>query len=200
MMTIFYVVGNKAYLNITNRCPCSCTFCIRNNGEGAYGSDSLWLDREPTYDEIVDSIKKHNLNDYKEIIFCGYGEPLERLDMVMKVSEYIKSFADIPVRINTNGLSDLINNKPTAMLLSGKIDTMSISLNASCSEEYQKVSRPEYGDKAFNAILAFAEDCKKCIPRVIFSVVDVISKEEIEKCQKLSQQMGIQLRVRKYDS
>lgn len=199
MMTVFYAVGDKAYLNITNRCPCACTFCIRNNGEGAYGSDSLWLEREPSYEEIVSEIAKNDLSRYKEIVFCGYGEPLERIEIVIRVSDYIKSRCDIPIRLNTNGLSDLINKKPTASLLCGKIDIISISLNASDSEEYQKISNPCYGDKAFDALLNFAEECKKYIPRVLFSVVDVISEKEIEKCKKLSKQMDIQLRVRKYD-
>lgn len=79
-MTIVYEVGNNLYVNLTNKCPCSCTFCIRNNGDGAYGSDSLWLEHDPSDQEIIQALKEHNFKNYKEIVFCGYGEPTERLD------------------------------------------------------------------------------------------------------------------------
>lgn len=113
-MTILYEIGNKLYLNITNKCPCDCTFCIRNNAEGAYGSDSLWLEQDPTAEQTIAELRKKHLNDYSEIIFCGYGEPTEALDVLIAVAEYIKSVTKTPVRLNTNGLSDLINGKLTA--------------------------------------------------------------------------------------
>ena len=74
-MTICYPIGNKLYMNITNKCPCNCTFCIRHNGDSAYGSESLWLEHEPSFDEIMNDVIKYKLSDYEEIIFCGYGVP-----------------------------------------------------------------------------------------------------------------------------
>ena len=114
-------------MNVTNRCPCACTFCLRQNGESVYGSDSLWLEREPTVKEVCDSIDTWDLNKYNEVVFCGYGEPTERLDDLLEVAKYIKSKSDIKIRINTNGLADLIWNEPTAPKLQGLIDTVSIS-------------------------------------------------------------------------
>lgn len=198
MMTILYTVGNKLYVNITNRCPCACTFCIRNNGDGAYGSDSLWLEREPTVEEILRGFDKLDLDSFTELVFCGYGEPMERADAVAEVMAAIRKKSSIPARINTNGLSDLINGRETAHLLRD-FDTVSISLNAPTAEEYNEVSRPSL-ENAFDAILKFAEDCKKYVPKVIFSVVDVITKEQTERCQALADSMNIPLRVRKYDS
>ena len=113
-MTIVYEVGNSLYVNLTNKCPCSCTFCIRQNGDGAYGSDSLWLEHEPSAEEIKDALKKAGFKKYNEIIFCGYGEPTERIDILVLTAEFIKKNGGPPVRLNTNGLSDLINKKPTA--------------------------------------------------------------------------------------
>ena len=72
-MTISYEVGDNLYLNLTNKCPCACTFCIRNSADGAYGSDPLWLEHEPDFDEIMSDIDKRDLSKYKEIVFCGYG-------------------------------------------------------------------------------------------------------------------------------
>ena len=136
MMTITYPVKTGIYVNMTNRCPCACTFCLRHNGEGVYGSDSLWLDREPTVQEVCDSIDTWDLSKYNEIVFCGYGEPTERLYDLLEVAKYIKSKSDIKIRINTNGLADLIWNEKTAPKLEGLIDTVSVSLNATNKEEY----------------------------------------------------------------
>lgn len=201
MMTILYEVGNKLYLNITNRCPCSCTFCIRNNGDGAYGSDSLWLEREPTVQEVIEQLEKTDLNKYAQVVFCGYGEPLERINDVAEICRYLRTRKTCPpIRINTNGLSDLINEKPTAEILIGLVDIMSISLNAGSSKEYQIVSQPTFGEKSYRALLHFAQDCKEIFPKVMFTVVDVIPPEEIELARRVAEDMGIEFRVRKYDA
>lgn len=199
MTTILYEVGNNLYVNITNKCPCSCTFCIRNNADGAYGSDSLWLDHEPSYEEIINAFNQHDLSRYNEIVFCGYGEPLERIDVLTDVCRYLKLKDCPPIRLNTNGLSDLIHKKPTAEMLKGCIDIVSISLNAGTEKGYLEVTRPSFGAGSYEAMLSFAAECKKYIPRVIFSVVDVISKEEIELAGKRAEEMGIEFRVRTYD-
>lgn len=198
-MTILYEIENKLYINLTNKCPCDCIFCIRNNGEGAYGSDSLWLEKDPTAQQTIAELDKKELDSYAEIIFCGYGEPLEALDVLLEVSRYIKSKTKTPVRINTNGLADIIHGKPVAHLLEGLIDIASISLNAGSESEYMRVTQPSFGKQSFTAMLSFAKDCKKYIPKVLFSVVDVIPAEEIELCRQISAELEIPLRIRKYD-
>ena len=198
-MTILYTVGDKLYVNMTNRCPCRCTFCIRNNGDGAYGSDSLWLEREPSADEIKAEFEKYDLSKFTEVVFCGYGEPMERAWELADIAAFIKSNSDIKIRLNTNGLGDKIHGRPTAELLNGKVDIVSISLNSCDREKYNAVTRPKWED-AFEAMLSFASDCKKYVPKVMFTVVDVISPEEIEGSKALAGKLGIELRVRKYDS
>lgn len=199
-MTILYEIGNKLYLNITNKCPCDCTFCIRNNAEGAYGSDSLWLEQDPTAEQTIAELRKKHLNDYSEIIFCGYGEPTEALDVLIAVAEYIKSVTKTPVRLNTNGLSDLINGKLTAHFFEGLIDVVSVSLNAGSESEYLRVTQPSFGRQSFAAMQKFAVDCKSFVPKVMFSIVDVISAEEVELCREISEKTGVALRIRKLDS
>ena len=199
-MTILYEIENKLYINITNKCPCDCIFCIRNNAEGAYGSDSLWLEKDPTAEQTIAELDKKDLDSYAEIIFCGYGEPLEALDVLLEVAKNIKTRTKTPVRINTNGLADLIHGKSVAPLLEGLIDIVSISLNAGSESEYMRVTQPCFGKQSFNAMLDFAKECKKYIPKVVFSVVDVISPEEIEQCKQISENLGIPLRIRKYDN
>lgn len=199
-MTILYPVGEHLYVNLTNRCPCSCTFCIRQNGDGAYGSDSLWLEHEPDLEEVKAAFSAWKLSEFTELVFCGYGEPTEALLLLCEAARYAKSLPDCPpIRLNTNGLSDLIHKVPTAHYLQGLIDTVSISLNAGTEAEYLAVTRPKW-QNAFSAMQKFAVDCKQYVSRVMFTVVDVIPKEEIDAAQAVADSLGIPLRVRKYDS
>ena len=200
MMTITYPVHNGIYVNMTNRCPCACTFCLRHLSDHVEGSDSLWLDREPTVKEVCDSIDTWDLTKYSEIVFCGYGEPTMRLDDLLKVAAYIKSKSNIPLRINTNGLADLIAGEKVAHKLEGLIDTVSVSLNATNKEDYFKLVRPKFGIDSYDAMLSFTKECTKYVPNVIMTVVDeVTSKEEQEKCREICESIGAKLRVRPYE-
>ena len=198
-MTILYDVGKNIYVNVTNRCPCSCTFCIRNEQVGVYGSDSLWLEHEPSFDEVKAELDKKDFSQYKEVVFCGYGEPTERIDFVMELCDYIKSKSDIKIRINTNGLANLIHGCDKTPILKGRVDILSISLNAPTSEEYMEVSRPIFKEKAFPAILEFAKKAKEYVPKVMFSVVDCIGEEKVARSKELADQVGVKLRVRKFE-
>ena len=198
-MNISYEIDNKLYLNITNKCPCNCTFCIRHNNDGAYGSDPLWLEHQPDIDEIIANLETRNLDSYEEIIFCGFGEPTTELELLKKTAGYIKKTTKTPVRLNTNGLSDLINKRDTSADFEGLIDIISISLNASDSEAYDKVTRPTFKDAdCFAEMLSFAQRVKKFVPNVMLTVVDVIGEEEIKKSQAVADSVGIKLRVREY--
>ena len=195
-MNILYAIDSSLYVNITNQCPCRCTFCIRLESDEVAGSDSLWLDHEPTIEEVKEALKNYNLDNYNEVVFCGYGEPLVRINEVIEISKYIKSISNIKIRVNTNGLSDLIHDKDTAIMLKDTIDSISISLNAPDKEVYNKVTRPKFGEKSFDSMIKFARDCKTYINEVALSVVDEISEEEIEKSQKLADELQIPLRIR----
>ena len=201
MMTITYPVNKGLYINMTNRCPCACTFCLRHNAEGVYGSDSLWLEREPTVQEVCDSVDTWDLTQFEEVVFCGYGEPTERLEDLLLVAKHIKSKGNIKIRINTNGLADLIWQKQTAPQLKGLIDTVSISLNTPNKEDYLKVVRPKFGVESYDAMLHFAKDCTAHVPNVVMTVVDVVtSKEEQEQCRKICENIDARLRVRPFES
>ena len=200
METITYEVKKGLYLNITNRCPCSCTFCIRNNDDHVYGSDPLWLDHEPSVTEICDAIDQRDLGKYEEVVFCGYGEPTERLDALLEVAAYIKKKSPIQIRVNTNGLSDLIYGEKTAPKLKGLIDVVSISLNATNPEDYLKMVRPKFGIGSFDAMLSFAKDCKAYVPDVVMTIVDTVTtKEEQEKSLQICNDLSVRLRIREYE-
>ena len=198
-MTITYEVDGALYVNITNRCSNRCTFCIRNNGDGAYGSNSLWLSREPTSEEIFESIKNADPSNYSELVFCGYGEPTERLDVLVEVAKKVKECFDVKIRVNTNGHSSLIHNFNTAPMYKDVIDAVSISLNAPNAKEYDKVCKSVFGEAAFDGLLDFASKVKNYVPSVILTVVDVaLSEQEIAECKELADKVGVPLRVRKY--
>ena len=200
MMTITYRGRNSIYVNITNRCPCACVFCLRHNKDHVFNADSLWLEREPTVKEICDSIDSWDLTKYDEVVFCGYGEPTERLDDLLQVASHIKSKGKTKVRINTNGLADLICGEKTAHKLKGLIDTVSISLNATNREEYFELVRPKFGIDSYDAMLSFAKDCTECVPEVVMTVVDVVtSKEQQDLSRKICESIGATLRVRPYE-
>jgi len=199
-MTIFYELYGALYVNITNKCPCSCIFCIRNSTDVIKNSDPLWFEGdEPTIDEIKKDFERFDIEKYSEIVFCGFGEPTERMDILIETAKFLKTKTNKKIRLNTNGLSDLIlGRKNTACELKGLIDTVSISLNAPNAKRFAEVTNSVFKEESFEALLDFASDAKKCIDNVMFTVVDVISKKEIEECQKIADNMGIGLRVRKY--
>ena len=200
-MTATYRAGDGLYVNLTNRCPCACTFCIRQNGDGVYGSDSLWLKREPTADEVCAAIEE-SLGDCTELVFCGYGEPTERLDMLLEVAARFKRVHPfLPIRVNTNGLSDLIAGEPTAHRFKGLVDTVSISLNAPTAEEYVALCRPKFGAAAYPALLKFAEEVKGFVKDVVLTVVGTASltPENEAACRRIAAEHGIPLRVRRFE-
>ncbi|MBW9154430.1 TatD family nuclease-associated radical SAM protein [Clostridium estertheticum] len=187
------------YVNLTNNCPCSCTFCLRNTKEMAK-SNSLWLDTEPTTQQVIEEFEKYDLTQFNEIIFCGFGEPLTRLDDLIDVAKYLKNrSSNNPIRINTNGLADLVNKKETATFFKDLINTVSISLNASNAKEYLRLTRSKFGIESYDAMLKFAISCKKYVPNVVMTVVDCIGQEEIDACKVVCDDICVPLRVRPFE-
>ena len=199
-MEILYKVHNNLYINLTNRCPYSCTFCLRQKMDKVGESDTLWLIREPTAEEVIEEFKKWDVDGFHEIVFCGFGEPTEALDVLKKVAKFIKSKYNKPIRLNTNGVGSLINKRNIAPELKGLIDTVSISLNNPDPEEYAKLVRSKYGVKSFQEMIDFAKECKKYVPNVVMSTVDTtISHEEEKKCKEICDKIGAEYRIRPWE-
>ena len=202
-MTITYRSNRALYVNLTNRCPCACTFCIRNNDLGVFGSDSLWLEREPTLEEVTASLDGQDLASFDEVVFCGYGEPTERLEVLLAAAEHLKRRdASLRIRVNTNGLSDLVNGKPTAALFAGKVDSLSISLNTDDPAEYLALCRPKFGEAAYPAMLKFAKEAAAVVPEVVMTVVGepVTGLEKQARCRAIAEGLGARFRVRAYEA
>ncbi len=201
-MTVTYEVGEGLYINMTNRCSNRCDFCIRNNGDGAYGSDSLWLLREPTREEILESVISCDLSKYKEIVFCGYGEPTYRLaDAVFVAKEIKKANPALLIRINTNGQSDLILGCDSAKMYEGVFDVVSISLNTPNAQKYAEICHPVYREAAYSAMISFAKNVNKYVQNVVFSVVrETLTEEELAECEEIARNVGATLKIRDYIS
>ena len=197
MADIIYEFMGNPYLNITNRCPCACVFCVRGQARGLGSAANLWHEQDPGWDDILAALEGYDFTRAGEAVFCGYGEPMCAFENLKKAARWLKErFPNLALRVNTNGLGDLINESPTAHELKGLIDTVSISLNAPNAQRYHELVRPRFGEGAFCAMLHFARDCRECIPNVKFTVVDVLTPVEIEECQLIADKMGIPLRVR----
>ncbi|WP_027406048.1 TatD family nuclease-associated radical SAM protein [Anaerovibrio sp. RM50] len=189
------------YVNLTNKCNCACTFCLRNMKEMAEQS-SLWLKEEPSVDEVKSLLAELPWDMVSEIVFCGFGEPTCRIEAVVELLKYVKStHPEVKTRLNTNGLSDLMYGRSTAGDFAGGIlDTVSISLNASNRERYLELTRAKYGIESFDAMLKFAVDCKDYVLNVVMTVVEKVeNQQEIDLCQKICDDRGLKLRVRIYE-
>lgn len=201
-MTILYKVHNNLYVNLTNRCPCACTFCLRQNMDTVSEVDdrSLWLEHEPSYEEIIEDFKNYDMTEFNEVVFCGYGEPTERLDMLLKVAAYVKETFGNKIRVNTNGMADLIWEKDTTPDFKGLVDTVSISLNTPNPEKYHELVRCKFGMKSFDAMLTFAKNVRKYVPTVVMTTVDTtLTKEEEAQCAKICKDLGVIYRIRPWE-
>ena len=203
-MTITYEYEGALYVNLTNRCNCSCTFCLRHGkAQGSiYTEDSLWLEHEPSHEEAMASFLSRDIPSYREIVFCGYGEPTYRIDEIFALVDELKEkFGDKlpPVRINTNGHANLINGRDVCPELKGRIDTLSISLNADNAAAYAAICLPIQGEAAYQAMLDFAQEAARYVPHVVFTIVDKDkTAEEIENCKRIAAERGVQLRIRSF--
>ncbi len=200
-MEILYKVHNNLYVNLTNRCPYACTFCLRQTMDRIGESDRLWLEKEPTYEEVVAEFGKFDMSQYGEVVFCGFGEPTEAFDTLIKVAAYVKETFKMPVRINTNGMGNLINGRDIVPEMKGLVDTVSISLNNPNKEAYLALVRSKFGEQSFDEMISFAKECVAAIPNVVLTTVDTtISKEDEAKCQKLCDEIGATYRIRPWES
>lgn len=199
-MTILYKIHNNLYVNLTNKCPCACTFCLRQTRDSMEGSGSLWLEREPSVEEIIADFANFNMDDFNEVVFCGFGEPTERIDAVLQAARYVKDAYGKKTRINTNGLGNLVNGRDICPDMEGLIDTVSISLNTPNKERYYELTRSRFGIGSFDAMLDFAKSAVKYVPNVVMTTVaTTISHEEEEECRRICGQIGAKYRIRPWE-
>ncbi|MCD8152734.1 MAG: TIGR04100 family radical SAM protein [Clostridiales bacterium] len=196
-MEILYKVHNGLYANLTNKCPCACVFCLRQTMDRVGESDSLWLEREPALEEVIAAFDRFDMSQFEEFVFCGFGEPTEALPVLLPVAKYVKENFGTKIRINTNGMGNLIWERDITPEFEGLIDVVSISLNTPNAERYQELVRSKFGAGSFEAMLDFARRSVRHVPRVILSTVDTtITHEEEAECQRICDEIGVTYRIR----
>ncbi len=195
---LVYSLEGKIYINLTNRCTNDCIFCLRKDKDDVCGQE-LWLDSEDfTADDVIEQLKKFELSS--EVVFCGYGEPLLKFQILKDVAKYIKeNYPDTKIRINTNGHANYVYKMNVVPELVGLIDEISVSLNGSTSEEYDELSQPKFTG-AYEEVKKFIKCCSDSGIKTDTSIVDGYKgrRLDIAKCEEISSELGAKLRVREW--
>lgn len=198
---LVYTLDGKIYINLTNRCTNDCIFCLRNDKDDVCGQQ-LWLDDEnSTALDVIEQFDKiYKETPSKDVIFCGYGEPMLKLDVLKETAKYIKeNYSDTKLRINTNGHANFVNKRNVVPELKGLIDEFSVSLNASTENEYDELSQPKF-DKAYDEVKNFIKCCSDENISVVASVVEGYKGRhlDLETCEKIAHELGAKFRVREW--
>lgn len=196
--TLVYSLEGKTYINLTNRCTNNCIFCLRQDKNDVCGQD-MWLDNEDfSVEDVISQLKNFDISG--EVIFCGYGEPLLKLEILKEVAKYIKQNSpNTKIRINTNGHANFVYKRNIIPELKGLIDKISVSLNASTSEEYNELSQPKF-ENAYDEVKKFIKCCSQAGIQTDASIVDGYKgrRLDIEKCKQIANDLGANLRVREW--
>ncbi len=199
---LLYFLDGNPYINITNACTNSCVFCIRNQKDDVQGAN-LWLDKDnTTSNDVIEQIEanKQKVKDAHEIVFCGYGESLIKINEVVEVCKYLKeNFPDLKIRINTNGHANAIHKRNVAQDIAPYIDSISISLNAENEEKYNLVSNPKI-ENAYEEVKRFTRACiEEKIPTTLTVVTDVPNYPvDVERCEVVAKSLGAKFRAREF--
>lgn len=191
---IAYTIRNSTYLNITNRCTLRCVFCPKFKDYEVKGY-YLELPEEPEFSEILSALEEENWRIRDEVVFCGYGEPTQRLPLLIEVARYLKSQGARRIRLNTDGLGNLIHGRNIVTELQGLVDAVSISLNAPDPDTYARLCPNPYGKDAYPHVLSFIRACVGVIPEVVATVVGV-PRLDVERCRQIAEGLGAVFRYR----
>ena len=196
MTQIAYPIRNSLYLNITDRCTLECRFCPKHTAQGPVVHEyDLSLDHRPEVEEIIATIGDPTA--YEEIVFCGFGEPTLRLKVLLEVARWIKQHGG-KVRINTDGLANLVNKRNVLPEMQGLVDSLSVSLNAQNEEVYARHCQPALPG-SWQALLDFLAEAPKYIPKVTATAIDGLEGVDIQACEKLATELGVAFRRRELD-
>lgn len=199
--TLVYLLDGKIYINLTNNCTNDCIFCLRNDKDDVCGQ-TLWLDNEnyelnSVIEQFENAKQKTNSN---EVIFCGYGEPMLKIEILKGLAKYIKTrYPEIKIRVNTNGHANYVYKRNVVPELKGLVDEFSVSLNGATKEEYDEYSRPKF-DEAYEETKKFIRACSDESIKVVSSVVEGYKGKHIniEECEKIASSLGSGFRVREW--
>lgn len=198
---LVYTLDEKIYINLTNRCTNNCIFCLRKDKDDVVGQ-RLWLDNEnSTAKDVIEQFEKvYEKTPSQEVIFCGYGEPMLKFDVLKDVAKYIKDKSPkTKIRVNTNGHANYVYKKNVVPECKGLVDEFSVSLNGATKEEYNELSKPKF-DEAYEEVKKFIKACADEKISVVASVVEGYKGRhlDLEACEKIAQDLGAKFRVREW--
>jgi TatD family-associated radical SAM protein len=189
---ISYTIGDRLYLNITDRCTLECAFCPKTLGSLQVHEYDLTLDHRPSAAEIIASIE--DPAKYAEVVFCGYGEPTLRLNVLLEVAHWVKAHGG-KVRINTDGLANLVHKRNVLPELAPCVDSLSVSLNAQNEEVYNRHCIPALPG-SYDALLDFLKQAPSYIPEVSATAVEGLEGVDIAACERIAKELGVGFRKR----
>jgi TatD DNase family protein len=194
---IAYPIRRSLYLNVTDRCTNRCGFCAKRRSSVVKGHD-LSLDREPTPEEVLAAVEgEGGAAAWDEVVFCGLGEPLLRLEDVVTLAKELKRRGARRIRVNTDGLASLVHGRDVPAELSGVVDAVSVSLNAPEAATYERLCRPTVAG-AFRAVVDFLRSAREHVPDVTATAV-ALPGLDVKACETLAEGLGVKFRARKYD-
>ena len=190
-----YTLRDNRYLNITNRCTLRCAFCPKFNEEWTVQEYPLRLKREPMLEELM--LAAGNPEEYREIVFCGLGEPTLRLYTLLEVATRLRPRAK-RIRVNTDGLANYVYGRDVTPDMEGLIDALSVSLNAQDAETYNLHCRPKLPG-SFEAMLDFVKCARDFVPDITLTAIDGLAGVDIAACEKIARGLGVRFRRRVLD-
>lgn len=195
---LVYELDKKIYINLTNRCTNDCIFCLRKDKDDVCGQQ-LWLDDEnSTSKDVIEQLGNFKISP--EVIFCGYGEPLLKFEVLKEVAQYLKShYPNVKIRVNTNGHANFVYKRNIVPELKGLVDEFSVSLNGATSQEYDELSQPKF-DGAYEEVKKFIKACSDEGISVVASIVENYKGRhlDLEKCEDIAQTLGAKFRAREW--
>lgn len=199
---LLYFLDNKPYINMTNACTNRCVFCLRDQKEDVQGAN-LWLENDnATSQDVIEQIEENikKVLQAGEIVFCGYGEPLIKINEVVEISKYLKEkYPNLKIRINTNGHANAIHKRNVAPEIAPYVDVISISLNAENEEKYNLVSNPKI-ENAYEEVKRFI---RACVEEKIYTIASVVAEVpnypiDTARCEIIAKSLGAKFRAREF--
>ena len=195
---LVYLLDGKVYINLTNSCTNNCVFCIRDIKDDVVGANLFLSSENVKAEDVIAQLEKIHEKLSSEIIFCGYGEPMLKLDIIKEVAKYIKEkYPNTIIRINTNGQANLVYKRNVLPELKGLIDKFSISLNGENEEVYNRISLPRI-EGAYTAVKDFIKEAVKEGFDTTATIVTGYKNYNVDmqKCIEITKDLGAKFRER----
>ena len=201
--TLVYSINNEpnpstVYVNLTNACTNSCVFCLREQKDDVCGAE-MWHDGNYTLEDVIEQFQSYKPTP-ENVVFCGYGEPFLKKDMMKAFAKYLReNYPEIKIRVNTNGHANAVYKTNVAEEFKGLLDEASVSLNSDNAEQYNEICQPKI-ENAFDAVKDFLKCCREAGIKTYASIVTGFDERKInaENCEKIAHELGAEFRNREF--